>query len=295
MKSRKAIALFVLSALTLATGLYFYLTRTGPEPVYEGKTLDVWLEQLQPYVYSSTGFFLGYHPPAEIDHAKRAIRKIGPQAIPFIVRKLDQNDSPWRNSYRELWPKLPVLFQKMLVRPKPIEFGSLSAEIAFAEIGTNAIPYLLREVHDSNPAVREVVIGSLVNLIGNTVPTRQEMEVFEQALTDSDISVRRYATQGIFNSGRAALNMVPALIANLHCGLKSRNASTSFERYILQIQTIQILGGMGPQAKEAFPDLAEILKKSTSDIRFVLTNALMKIDPVAAAKVLEENPQNYNP
>lgn len=356
MKSRKAIALFGLSAVALATGLYFYLTRTGPEPVYEGQTVSNWLEALGGPNYQS-GFVILHttRSAQQQEHARTVLKKIGPKAIRFIVRKLDHNDSPWRNRYREIWPNLPAFFKKHFPRPTPIGFGVVNAANAFLAIGTNVIPSLLPKLQDHNPAVREAVLHAVLLFPKNPISTNQMVLICQNALADSDAAVRYYGARGLESIGLPASNTIPALIATLQTSevgrfqrpyashacamgalakmgplaadaipvlsnMMAQNVSHPETRIsaaaaLWQISSnqslvfpaltngahyqntlaIQTLGEMGPQAKEAFPDLVETLKKSTSDIRFVLTNALVKIDPIAAAKVIEENPQDYDP
>ncbi len=78
MKTRRGFALIVLAAIAGIALVVVYWPR--PEPAFEGMSLDAWLDD-----------DLAKH---HSDDYRRAISQIGPPAIPFILRRLAQNDSP---------------------------------------------------------------------------------------------------------------------------------------------------------------------------------------------------------
>src|SRR5436190_16744310 len=70
------------------------------EPVYHGKPLHYWVNGT-----------LDLHDDR---FARRAIRKIGPNAIPFFVSAAGREDSTLRCFYRAAWPFVPKALQRKL-------------------------------------------------------------------------------------------------------------------------------------------------------------------------------------
>src|SRR5262249_30686025 len=101
-KRRHRIPLLVILALAVGTMTWF-LCRAR-EPAYNGKPVSAWLDDMA--TRSQTGY-------------DKALKSIGPAAIPYAVRSLARNDSSWRKKYKELWPRLPKRIQNFLGKPKP--------------------------------------------------------------------------------------------------------------------------------------------------------------------------------
>src|SRR4051794_16538894 len=96
----------------------------APEPVAGGKALSAWLVDMG--VYKQEG-------------SREAIASIGVEAVPFILRKLDREDSPLRNKYRGIWPTLPVFMKKHLAQQKPIQFSAAAAARALMSNDGSAV------------------------------------------------------------------------------------------------------------------------------------------------------------
>jgi hypothetical protein len=85
MKRRNRIIAAVL-VLVVISGLMWMALREPPEPVYQGKTLNVWLEQYQSY-YSMK--------PADggEEQARVAIQRIGTNALPLYLKMITAKES----------------------------------------------------------------------------------------------------------------------------------------------------------------------------------------------------------
>src|SRR5215471_1167455 len=72
-----------------------------PQPYYQGRSLDSWLDEWTTNQYSinSTQY-------------TKVVATIGTNAIPFILRRLERDDSFLKNKFREIRPKLPGIVQR---------------------------------------------------------------------------------------------------------------------------------------------------------------------------------------
>ena len=127
-----------------------------PEPSYQGKPLSYWLPRV---IMENPGGIHYNH-----DHCREAVAAIGLPAIPFILVKLRNNDSPSVDSYRKLWPRLPPIITQFFPQPKLPDFFAQDAAAALMCLGTNAIPALVDAIEDSKPTVREAAAQALVAL-----------------------------------------------------------------------------------------------------------------------------------
>lgn len=67
------------------------------QPYYQGRSLDSWLDEWATNQWGS-----------DASKYTRVVAAIGTNAIPFVLRRLEQDDSFLKNKYREIWPKLPA-------------------------------------------------------------------------------------------------------------------------------------------------------------------------------------------
>ena len=144
-------------------GLRWAGDRTGPashhpdEPTYNGRSLSTWVRVYRDY---SAGADL---PETELDGAKQAIRAIGTNALPFLLKWIQQEPPSW---HRGAHTRLPQLLSdnapaKLLFDGPGYETAN-AAMLAFGILGTNA-----------GPAIPELV--ALMNATNNQATVNRAM------------------------------------------------------------------------------------------------------------------------
>src|SRR5437867_1186456 len=131
MKRRRQLG--VISALCLVAVAAAFFVMRPREPVYQGKQLSQWLEE-----FNRVG-------PAEINQeAEKAIRQIGTNALPFLVKDLCSRDSPFKLSLMKLsmkWSPIKFHFRPAEDRHGPARMGFYVLGTA-GKLGPAAIPFL---------------------------------------------------------------------------------------------------------------------------------------------------------
>src|SRR6266849_2550616 len=62
------------------------------EPVYQGKKLSAWLEDVPTTAHGPIPGYYGWRYDAA---AENAIKQIGTNAIPFLLQEIHTKDAPW--------------------------------------------------------------------------------------------------------------------------------------------------------------------------------------------------------
>ena len=125
--SRKRIAVAI---STVSLLLFFVGPRrqnTHPEPVWDGRSLSSWLDDL------ATGSSKEVREPAE-----EALRKIGTNALPFLLETLAQRDSGLNRTLLKLNEKQTLV----RFRARAVSRDRVRALLAFDALGTLARPAL---------------------------------------------------------------------------------------------------------------------------------------------------------
>jgi hypothetical protein len=251
---------------------------TGPvEPAYEGKLLSDWLEG---HVRGSAA-----NPPFNSpgwQKADEALRQIGTNAIPTLLRMMRAVDSPAKLKVVRLAEK-QRLFR---MRYRYAISRNQEAEYAFQVLGSNAV---------------------------NAVP--ELIEIYEASLSESS---HRCAVIALIDIGRAANAAIPALLKNFtHTNSDVRFHAVTAVAYIggepdevlpalrsvlkdpnkrVCWNAIMGLRKHGTRARPAVPDLLEVLKDETVGVspeqpvlaewREQVEFALWSIAPETIARVL---------
>jgi len=240
-----------------------------PQSYYQGRLLDSWLDEWVTNQWRGNSF-----------EYRKVIAAIGTNAIPFVLRRLERDDSFLKNKYREVWPKLPGLVKKFLPMrtPNSIDdfFTASMAARAFESCGTNAVPLLVPKLKDGNPAVREACITSLSSLVSSSMNNNEIISMFLPCLDDSDPMVRINAGSIIGQLGPAASNAIPALIRNLQSNEAGRHKFAS-ETVFVRANAAAALGRMGPTAITAVPALTNLMATSERYARTSAATALWEI------------------
>lgn len=231
------------------------------EPRYEGRRISLWIADIPS------------ERPVKFDSALQAI---GTNAIPYIVRELEKNDSPLRSlrpRYRVLRSKCPDWLQKVLPEANR-DFVAIHGANAFYYVGTNALPYVIALLRHHSPTVRKAAAWSLFKLRGVTVDANQAIPALITVLNDPDHSVRGFALLALKEMGPDASNAVPAITTFLSSitAPGSTNADVT-----LAMTAASALGKIGPAATGALPVLENALHHTNPNLRGQAATAIWRI------------------
>lgn len=207
---------------------------------------------------------------------------IGPWAVPFIVRRLEANNSYWRKVYRAAWPKLPKILQGCMSAPQPFNWeASRDAMVMFQLVCDNSegTRLLLRELHNSNPEVREAAVGALQGFVGKTLSTSDALKAFLPLLRDENSKAQINAAIEMGSLGAAASNAVPLMIPLLsgNESLPSADENLPTGRVFLRANTALALARRGPPASNAVPQLKNLMAGGDNFQRLAAAFALWRV------------------
>ena len=256
---RNPFTLVIVTAVAVASWLVWC---GASEPIYKGKRLSVWLRAYDP-VFTSIGVESG-------EGADEALHSIGTNAMPTLFRMLQAKDSA-------LTIKLVLLAQKQ----KLINFDyvdanrrNYEASEAFQVLGasaSNAVPELI-EIYGQNISTESQCLTA--NAIGYIGPaaTNAISGLLRGVKTTND-PVRWNTVWALGKIHGQPELVVPELVKLL------RDPVPKVSR-----AAFEALGDFGANAGSAVPGLIEMLNDKNRVNRELATNALRKIEPLAAAK-----------
>ncbi len=297
-----------LAAITVCLGAFLVL-RVHREPTYDGRSLSQWLRDCD-----SVG-------SAKDRRAREAIRGLGTNAIPFLIRLLSAHDSEVTGLLRRfvanqsaarIWLPEPQKRRNQalegfaalgpLARPAIPELMRLVAELenqdarlAIGLIGREAAPPLTEMLRNSDWRYRCAAIFCLMQL--DYASVERAVPGLLKRMSDDDWRVRRcagYSLEHYFNPQpwmRKYYNPVPPVLLQstnkpdqrvFLDALVSRLEDKSPD---VRVMAVGLLGRLGSTAKPAFPLVLQSLADENSRVRYYASNALVLIDPDAAAKL----------
>jgi HEAT repeat protein len=264
MRKRVHIALVVLLLILAGVSVWQGLRRR--EPVYQGKRLSSWLEA---YRLHGVAGVETWQVRAEQQKADEAVRQVGTNALPTLLRMLRAKDSA-------LKVKLIGLAQRQhFVRIKytPAEELNYRACWSFGVLrakARSALPALIEIANENICPSRYVV--TVLDSVG---PSAEEaVPLMLRWATNADPWVRCQAVFALGSLHAEPDRVVPVLTNALH------DPSSD-----VQNAAVRQLGMLGRDARLAVPALVEFLNTSHDDMnKFNATNALKAIDSEAPAK-----------
>lgn len=296
MRKRLSILIPVLLVVILAGICIWIVHSAGPQPVYQGKPLDYWLTGFD--FANSRGAKPQEPPPPSWNEAGEAVRQMGTNAVPTLLRMLQARDSKFKDSVISLLRKQHIFKPPEAAVKKNIK--ALHAFTALGPKGAPAVPALIKMYEqDSSSFSQQGVPMMLANMGSAAEPA---IPLLVGATTHTNEYVRNNA---IFALG--GLHMEPKLVvpALIRC-LNDSNA-------MVQAQAAGALASYGKDARSTFPVLLELWKNTpyrtapsgaiglggtfvswqwgggrpswgTPNVADAVKKALQSIDPEAAAK-----------
>ncbi|MDB6112697.1 MAG: repeat protein [Pedosphaera sp.] len=232
-------------------GLAWQMSRPR-EPMYEGKPLSYWL--LRP----------------SLDRNLDAVRQTGTTAIPTLLQMLRAKDSVF-------FLKVVKLMKKQRFIKIDYVFAgerNFQAILGFGILGVKAgeaVPALV-EIYDQ--AISSDSMCATADSLGAIGPlARPAVPSLLRGVTNKDENVRFGSLSALELIGPESSLLMPVLETSLKDNdWKVRN------------QAAHMLGGLGADAKHAVPAILPLLIDTQRMVRVAATNALIAIDPEAAAK-----------
>jgi|GEM_PF-1199707 HEAT repeat protein len=264
----------IIVVVMLTVALFFGWRLFNAEPAYQGKPLSAWVRQ-----FSTNSFGMGLKSSA--DEAERAIRHIGGDALPYLLRQIRATDSTPKKKLRGVVP--PKLHGPLGLSDNSGEIRRLGAHGIHA-LGTNAAPAgkALIEIATLHPQedARYIAVFALRKLapIGEPV-----FPFLLQCLTNSEATIRDEAAIAIGSMRDRPALVVPILIQYL------QSAKTSQHTYECS-DAVGLLGFFGTNASAAAPVFVELLNHYSIDVRIQVTNWLPLMDAEAATKAGVKRP-----
>ena len=268
MKKRNRILLIGLIAVVL--GGVAWATLRPREPVYQGKSFSVWLEQ---YQASFPGIRHG-QPSAKREEAERAIRQIGTNALPTLLSMVRASDSPVKRKLIALADKQRVIHPNL----HSDDYYHAKASYGFSILGPLAkplVPALINALDEKNAGVRAAAAHSL-GAIGPGAETA--VPTLINHLNDrNDGLLIEESMMALGKIGEKSEIAVPALMEFVNGPRRDWN-------YI--VPAIDSLRRFRGKARSASPALQELMNSPDPNVRNAALNALNNIDPEAAIKSL---------
>ena len=289
---RCAKRILVVALLTGLVTLGVYLVLSSREPTYQGKRVDRWLDGLAETLQQVQASPTKTRDPKLRDGARTALMAIGPKAIPYIVRRLKQTESPWHHKYREAYPEWPAWVKKILPQPEP-ELADYEGGQAFLYIGPSVEPQLVPLLDNDSVTVRTAAafaLGSLTHY--DKTDIRNALAGLSKTAGDADPELRFMSAEALGNIGPDAASAVGVLTR----GLKGSEQGNAGRRAYVRAAMARALGKIGPKSKEALPTLREFMTDSDLYLRVVSAVAVWRIDGdvTNTLPVLEEGLDKVN-
>jgi hypothetical protein len=258
-----------------AAGIALLALRPAPEPVYQGKRLSVWLH--------------GYEGLNMINMDRRretteAVRNMGTNVIPFLLRRLRQTDSSFNNRLLQLLAKQHIV----KISYTPARDLNLEAEEAFNALGaraSNAVPELIRiysgNISKDSQWTVAASLGSIGPAASNAVPLLLE-HASAGPTSNTNNTFFSEAVQPVRRSAITALGRIHAQPATVVPVLAELLGESNLS---IQTSAAIALGEFGSNAKPAVPAMIKFYNNETDNMAKAGTGATIKrIDPEAAAK-----------
>ena len=303
MPTRVHIALAVL--LVMLVGVIGWQVLHLREPIYQGKRLSSWLEAYK--LYGVAGVET-WQVRVEQQEADEAVRRIGTNALPTLLRMLRAKDSALKVKLMDLVKRqhyfrieytpadelnyracsafgvlrvkaqsaVPALIRIYEQNISPAsQFYVSRALIAIGPDATRtAIPAFLRGAANSNLLVRKFAVRALAQV--HDEPSLV-VPALAKSLSDTNVAIRASAAWGLGVFGRGFRQAVPLAVPVLIKALRDPDAS-------VRGAAACSLEAFGAEAEGAVPALLELLKDKDEYARGTAAEALEQIDPEASAK-----------
>ncbi|MDB6068147.1 MAG: putative lyase [Pedosphaera sp.] len=252
--------LFVVLIVAVVGGIGWVVWRSR-EPVYQGKRLSEWLQR-----YDNP--FPVYHS-AYFHEADEAVRHIGTNAIPTLLRKLRAKDFPFAGQLLALSRKQHIFNFNYTSAATQWQEGYLGFRALGAE-GREVVPELLA-MYENKSLGEKAYIARSLGAIGPAA--RAAVPALVRGLADMNRNSDYLAAIALGEINSEPELAVPALVKWI-----------GHQRSVYRLKAADLLGHFDADAKPAIPALLELLEDGDPSTRLAAGEALARIDPEATAK-----------
>ncbi len=259
-------------ALVLLSGFAWLVLRPH-EPVFEGQPLSATLGQIEIARRGFLGLPNPFKAEAAQKRAERAIRALGPRALPVLVKMAGTRVLGVRMVVGELATVPELAFLHL-----PPQLGKHDTAVwgfrLLAEEAQPAVPALSRLLGDKDAEVRATAARCLAVI---TPRAAAGVPMMIRLLGDRDPQVRAAGADCLAQIGPAAAEAVPALVQVL----RDRRGMATNQWLVTHAseEAARALGDIGPAAKAAVPALEEMTHDPAPDTsEAVAAVALIKIN-----------------
>jgi HEAT repeat protein len=247
--------LLIIALLFAAMGAWLiWKAQHPPEPFYKGIPLSTCLVSAE----------LG----GEESQLEEALKEIGTNAIPTLLRSLEVRESPFAD---ELFHWL--LRRKVYIRHIPVSQLKSRVVRAFYFLGpkaSNAVPALIQIYHRDNSLTTK---GAVLRSLGCIGPAASPaIPILLRETTNSNTTIRANALYALGKIQAQPGLVVPVLTSAL-----------SNVEIILRFAAASSLARFGPDAGSSAPALIELLKDPDSHVRL---RAIETLDAIQAPPAL---------
>jgi HEAT repeat protein len=251
-------------AFICLAGWYTFIPR---QPSYNGKPLSYWLSRYENRILGKAAL-----NPSEQQEADKAVREIGTNAIPYLLKLAGRKDSALKKRMlsiykRQRWLKLSI---------HDAQFYRIEATCGFAALREKAklaVPGLIRLLKDDDHQIREIVASDL-GMIG---PEAEEaipalFPLLDEQNRGTPTLEAMMALGGIHRRPEIVL---PRLLEFVNGDRKDWN---------YQSPALDAIGRYGSDAKDLTPLIITFLDDPDASRKSSAESALIMIDPLLAHK-----------
>jgi HEAT repeats len=238
------IMLVVLFVTLPSTVMWQVLCPREPEPLYQGKPLSFWLNGYDSGSFSGTNAALA--PTRQ--EADTAMRHIGTNALPALLRMLRTPDSPFKDMLSNLARKQRFIKIQPPMHSEMQHFTAMWGLCAVGSEASNALPQLM-EIYERHPnALSQQIVPAVLSGIGPSAQAAIPLLIKGTAHTNENVRMNSIYALGQIHA--APDLAVPALIKCLHDPSPYIRANAA-----------RSLSMFGNSARPAVPALLALLKE----------------------------------
>lgn len=269
------VGIFALVAGLLAALTWVAFNRSGG-PRLQGRTVQQWFEQCARSVQVDGTI--------QDTAAVQAVLSFGQQSVPCLASGLLQRNGSYAEEWNGIRDKLPTAATNVVPHRQEVgeawrrawaahEILTAAAPEIKRAVAKAAVPPLLAEVRNPKTEDRGYRLSFMQVLEpdpGLVIPELSRL------LSDPDPTVRQAACGFLRRYGKAA---EPAMDNLVHL-LTNQEPNTVYARAF----AMDVLGGIGSEAKPAVPVLQSFFKHSNTNLSLAASNALWQIAPELAGE-----------
>jgi HEAT repeat protein len=249
----------VLIAVLIGLAIVLAAWPRPKEPVYNNRPLSYWTGQLA---------------GNELARSFDAIRAIGPDGVPFLLRKVRKEHSLHRRVYAAAWSKLPNALKRHLPAPRSTDEADRKVIHALSILDAPGVPALVAAFQDRNSSVRRVAAEAIGRMLLSEQVEQESAPGLAKLLSDPDDSVRSAAISTLEKMGSDAKAAIPGLTLALR---HPKPPLDPIGDLGFKALAARLLGEMGPEANGAVPDLLRLTADPDRAIRTEAAMALWRI------------------